>query len=769
MNKPRITDPGHAALRRAARAAIITPSAFAIGEIVVGDSNTAIFCVFGTFGLLAMVDFGGTRRRRLFWYCVLGLIGVATISVGTLCSRQLALAVVTMAVVGFVILLSGVANGYLAAMSVVALLLYVLPVTVQAPPAAVPWRLAGWGIAFVMAVPAALLLWPYFPRDRIRLLAGTTFNAVADLLDALAPAPPDETNAAVAGARLQAAREAFRALQRQWVSTPYRGSGPTRVELALARLVDELNWLIGLAGAPFGSPTAAPPVLFGTLDAPEDRAVMRASAQALRQCGERMHGSRGVPDVQEISDTAAAAAAALGQRLSRLELADDATAQSELTRAWLSSLSPSFRVRGIAYATASVSAEVIKAARATVRPNEADLALERSRWSASLRRTLDLTPLAKRTNLIREHLTPGSVWFRNSVRGAVALAAAVGVEGALSLQHGFWVVLATLSVLRSNASGTGATATRAVAGTVVGFAIGGALMVGLGTAPELLWAILPPVTFLAGFAGTISFAAAQAAFTVLVVVLFNIIEPEGWKVGLVRLEDIVTGCLVSVGVGILFWPHGAGAALAERLAAAYRSAVAYLVVIVRGAVAYGGRTADQIAEDTAQAALGASRRLDEAFGQYLTERGARRFDMDDVAALLVGASRTRLIAHSLAESSDGSEMPRHVAGNIASIVPAGYGELLDRDLTTVQAWYGALADALGAGGAVPPPHGLDPEAHCRALVSVQRTVAADGKAVRPTLTLLLIGQHLDYLARLERHLAAPAQRVARQRVYRWWR
>ena len=138
----------------------------------------------------------------------------------------------------------------------------------------------------------------------------------------------------MAGARLQAAREAFRALQRQWVSTPYRGSGPTRVELALARLLDELNWLIGLAGAPFGSPAAAPPVLFGTLDAAEDRAVMRASAQALRQCGERMRGSRGVPDVQKISDTASAAAAALGQRLTRLELADDATAPAELARAW---------------------------------------------------------------------------------------------------------------------------------------------------------------------------------------------------------------------------------------------------------------------------------------------------------------------------------------------------------------------------------------------------------------------------------------------------
>jgi len=46
-----------------------------------------------------------------------------------------------------------------------------------------------------------------------------------------------------------------------------------------------------------------------------------------------------------------------------------------------------------------------------------------------------------------------------------------------ALDHdAFWVVLGTLSVLRTNASGTGATALRALAGTVLGFAVGAALL-----------------------------------------------------------------------------------------------------------------------------------------------------------------------------------------------------------------------------------------------------------------------------------------------------
>ena len=65
-----------------------------------------------------------------------------------------------------------------------------------------------------------------------------------------------------------------------------------------------------------------------------------------------------------------------------------------------------------------------------------------------------------------------SVWFVNSVRGASRSRAAVAVADLTSVQHGFWVVLGTLSVLRTNAASTGSTALRALVGTVVGFVVG---------------------------------------------------------------------------------------------------------------------------------------------------------------------------------------------------------------------------------------------------------------------------------------------------------
>ena len=132
----------------------------------------------------------------------------------------------------------------------------------------------------------------------------------------------------------------------------------------------------------------------------------------------------------------------------------------------------------------------------------------------------------------RRHASVRSVWFINSVRGALALAAAVAVADLSSVQHGFWVVLGTLSVLRTNAASTGSTALRALGGTAIGFVIGGALLVAIGTSSTALWVALPIAVFVAAYApGTAPFAVGQAAFTVTVAVLFNLLVPVGWKVG----------------------------------------------------------------------------------------------------------------------------------------------------------------------------------------------------------------------------------------------
>ena len=59
------------------------------------------------------------------------LLGAVTISLGTLCSRSTALAVVAMALIGFAILFAGITDGYVAAGSLVLILTFVIGVMVH--------------------------------------------------------------------------------------------------------------------------------------------------------------------------------------------------------------------------------------------------------------------------------------------------------------------------------------------------------------------------------------------------------------------------------------------------------------------------------------------------------------------------------------------------------------------------------------------------------------------------------------------------------------
>ena len=190
-----------------------------------------------------------------------------------------------------------------------------------------------------------------------------------------------------------------------------------------------------------------------------------------------------------------------------------------------------------------------------------------------------------------------------------------------SVQHAFWVVLATLSVLRSNALGTGTTVFWAVAGTTAGIVVGGALIYVVGTHDAVLWGILPFVVLLAAYAPrAISFAAGQAGFTVVLLIVFNIIAPAGWQVGLLRAEDVAIGCGISLAVGVLFWPRGAETLVRQSLGRAYARASDYVAAATRRLADQG--EAGEVAS-SARAARAAAERLDDAFRQYLAEPSSR--------------------------------------------------------------------------------------------------------------------------------------------------
>ncbi|MGB3357141.1 MAG: FUSC family protein, partial [Mycobacterium sp.] len=213
-----------------------------------------------------------------------------------------------------------------------------------------------------------------------------------------------------------------------------------------------------------------------------------------------------------------------------------------------------------------------------------------------------------------------SVAFRNSLRTGLGLGLAVAVTHLFPVEHGFWVVLGALSVLRSSALTTGTRVWRAVIGTGIGFLLGAALIWLVGVDPVVLWLLLPPAVFGSAYVPEIaSFTAAQAAFTMMVLIIFNLVVPTGWEVGLIRVEDVVVGAMVGVLVSVLMWPRGATASVTRAIDSARSIFVRYLQVavlrITRGAFE---ERRDEVAT-LSHNALAASRVIDDAVRQYLSE------------------------------------------------------------------------------------------------------------------------------------------------------
>jgi uncharacterized membrane protein YccC len=732
-------DRGYIALRKAARAAIVMPLMFAVGDKVLDNAQIATFAAFGSFALLLLADFSGPMRERLEAQLALALAGAVFVCLGTLASRDSWLAAGAMLVVAFVVLFSGVVSSVLASASTALLLAFILPVSLIAPSSAIPDRLLGWGMASTASLLAISLLWPAPVRDPLRASAIVGCRAVAERLRAdVAFMLGDRSESASAehDRAIAAADAAIAALRRGFLATPYRPTGLSTPARTIVRLVDELTWVnVVLSARPFAEtvPISLPAC-----------AVKRACAATL---------DRGA----DLLESPAADAEGLRTALADLRGALDALERSatldlpveESASAVIGSLNPGFRAQELSFAVSLIGTNI----------DQAVAGERRGWWERLLGRQPEgvASSFAAARERAATHLRLDSVWLHNSLRGAVGLGLAVLISNRSGVQHAFWVVLGTLSVLRSNALNTGQFVARGVIGTAGGFVIGAGLLELVGTDTTVLWCLLPVAILFAGIApSAISFAAGQGAFTLVLVILYNIIQPAGWRVGLVRVEDVALGCAVSLVVGLFFWPRGAGPALRRAIAAAYADSAGYLEAAVSFALRRceaGGASAVAPTEQAARAAA-AARRLDDGFRTYLAERGQKPVPLAAVTSLVTGVAALRLASDALLDlwqRDDGSSTGDRATARAE----------LERTSGVVTGWYDGLAEGIADGQAIHPPLEHDDGADVRLVDAVRRDLREpDGHATETAVRMLWTGDHLEAVRRLQGMLVEPAQAVA---------
>ncbi|MCW2970274.1 MAG: hypothetical protein JWO23_1401 [Solirubrobacterales bacterium] len=702
---------------RAVRATIVVAGLFALTDKVIGNLQMATFAAFGGFATLVLSSFAGTRREKLAAHAALAVAGSVLLTIGTAVTSSIALAAIVTLPVTFVVFFAGIAGPNAASGVTGALLAYVLPAASPGTISMIPDRLAGWWLASVAGTAAVLALSPRPGDDRLRTAAS---QLAADLADVLAAA----LGGAATEARLGDALAAKHELIARFTATPYRPTGLGTPDEALANSVELLEWCATLVADTVRERA-------DLRDASrEERDLLEAAGSVLHDVATLLAGGRTIPDLDRLERCRAESLAWLGQ---------------------LTPERPGFRAAARLSFHADTIAGVVLAAGAAalVACGLADpewMATARSRWydgpatarfQTPRRRLSSLAAVARRDASVR------SVWFINSARGAIALAAAVAVADLSSVQHGFWVVLGALSVLRTNAASTGSTALRALAGTAIGFVIGGALLLAIGSDTTALWVALPIAVFVAAYApGTAPFAIGQAAFTVTIAVLFNLLAPVGWKVGVLRVEDVAIGCAVSVLAGTLFWPRGLASLVGDDLADTFRSGASYLTQAIDWAS--GSRTDEP---DGGTATVTAALRLDDALRAFLTEQGTKHIGKQELWRLVGGSLRLRLTAHLVAG------LPRDATG-----VGTARDALSHRTETLV-AWYDRLAELVGK------PRGR-PVAELDAPTFGPVDVVNAGSGSHYGIWLC---EHLDHLSEGLDELVRPASRLAEIRRRPWWR
>jgi hypothetical protein len=711
-------DPGGFALKGALRAAIVVPLAFALGEVVIDNPQVGLFAAFGSISLLVFVEFGGSARARLAGYAGVAGAGIVLIPLGTLCSHSTALGAAMMFVVGFGILFAGVLNGYVAAAQSATILVFVLPLMVAADAGEIPARLAGWGIAAVFSTAAVFLIWPRRPRGIVRSGAARAARALADWVEAESADAKQQAHAAAA--------EAIEKTRRDFVSMLHRPSGTGGRTAALARLVEDLGWIRHYAQAGEEPVSWSPPLEAARAE------VERQVPVVLRRAAGQLDGTVPVQagDAEPLDGLRVS-----HDRLGRATLARmDELAREGREEEAARELDEVFRLRVLSASAAEIGELARRVFGAPAGTGlGAGIEVARSRLGAARR-------------VARAHATMRSVWLRNSLRGALGLALAVLIGQLADLQHSFWVVLGTLTVLRSSALATSSTILLALLGTFGGIVVGGLIIVGIDDDPTALWILLPFAIGLAAYTPrAVSFAAGQAGFSIVVLILFNLIEPSGWQVGLLRIEDVAIGAGISLLVGLLLWPRGAVTVLRRAFGAAYSSAASLLEASIAGLL-----SGEEPPPALVREAFASGQLLDGGVRDYLSDRSGAAAPIEDLAVLMAGTARLRQVAELLSNPE--------VLVRIGPVDPRlGRVEDARRQLEAERdrccEWFAALGDSLVEHT---PPPAPDPPGPAASAVVLERLADAGERDVPPGLAIAWAHRYLAALRNLEKPLARAA-------------
>ena len=559
----RARDPGFASMRRAARVTLVACFGFYACQYGLRSSAMATYALFGAFALGALSQIPGDPAKRALTLMAVLPVGWALVAAGTLLSISNGTAAAGMFVLGFLVSYVGVGGPRLTGLAAGGQLLYILPCFPPYDPTSLPARLAGLTLAVLLLSGAELVLWPdAAPVPYERRLAEALDALVASLRAVADSWTGDRTARGRLAALLPGAIEKADALRPSKLPRPQRPASASRYDRALSQAASTERLLLGRTVDLFFADDHE------TRGVAAAQSLLRQAASCTASAAAWLRGEGPAPS----ADRTAAAERAF--EAARFAISPDDVPPEQLR---LGSLALS-----VGEWTRTLVTAVRIAAGAPIEPDATPPGARPGQFWYAYRSSMWLY-----WHRLREHLTPRSVYFQGALRLAIALAVARLLAGVLDLSHGFWVLLATLTLMRTSAADTRSALRPALVGTLIGALIAAAALIVV--AEPRVFVVVLPVVMLAGLAAgpLLGPGWAQGLFTIVIALVFAQVAPADWRLAATRVLDVAVGAAIGVLIGVFAWPRG-GAGEMHRATANYLFACAGVVresvaVLTKGA------------------------------------------------------------------------------------------------------------------------------------------------------------------------------------------
>ncbi|KJY27158.1 FUSC family protein, partial [Streptomyces sp. NRRL S-495] len=526
--RPRRARPAPAVVHRSVRVTAAACAGFYTFRYGLDRPVSATYALFAAvaLGVLARVE-GAARTRARTILCTLPAAW-ALVCLGTVLAVHSWAAALGMVGVGFAVSYGSVGGPRMVGLANGLQLLYILPCFPPYSPDTLPQRLLGVTAGLLLLVAAELLLWPEPAPPDYRSRLSRAALALAELADLAADACAGRSaTPGTVAAAADRARARLDELRFSRVPVMERPAAAGAVDRALTHCAAALRYtgpqLLRILRLARPYPGAA--------------RLTAVTAQALRAAAAGLPRAGPVPDTGVVERELAAfdtARAAEPRPEPQPQSQPQPESESEPART-----DRTGRVRPALGTAALDSAEgarfavrAVRVGRRAALPPDETPADQRPGpfWYA-----YDPAPLLW-WRRFRANLTPRSVAFRNALRTAGALGAARLLAGGLDLSHGFWVLLATLTLMRTSAADTRTTLRPALVGTALGAAATAAVLLVVGEHPLVYALALPPVMLIAFTAGpALGPAWGQGLFTLVVALVFTQLAPASWRLAEARV------------------------------------------------------------------------------------------------------------------------------------------------------------------------------------------------------------------------------------------